>query len=573
MSTPGHGSDRARRPRTRHTGRLAGAGRDEALTVGLRDDASLRRELAHNRSLFAAAVDAARERAEAGRHRSAVEWCRVASSYAMTNATGQLRSTELEEVVDEVAARVLRPGPGRGGAGASSGGRRVLHVLTEAHAVGGLTRLVARWIARDRRSASSVAVTRQGQVAEVLARAACESGGTAVALGAPTADPLERAQRLRDLASGADVVVCHLHSDDVVTAAAFGAGYDGPPVALYNHADHLFWLAPSGTRVVVDARDAGLAVSRRARGVPAELSFLLPLPIPRVDPPDPPRAASLRVDDDQVVGITVARQIKFQDTRFGPTFGQLIAAALAENPQLVFCAVGPAADAHPWPALRRSFGDRVVLPGPVADPLPYLGAADIYLDTFPFSSTTSLLEATAAALPAVSLDAHRGLTAVLGLADLLPEGADRPRDVEGFLDRISELVGSAELRSSRGAAARRGYLGLTEEGPWLDSLERLYERLGSAPHGVLGGRPTPPTTEAVVDLGLALVGVEQNVPLLWSVAGAVHQFDAEDADALRRRVLLSRVERKLRTLVRRAPWRADTVLIRGPRRPVGRSLP
>lgn len=527
------------------------------------------KEIRHNESVFRHMIAVAEARLAAGRYQAALEWCRVASSYAMTNPIGQLRSDALERAVDGVATHTLpeftAPTPIR------NGQLRVLHVLTEASAIGGLTRMVQRWIARDSDSVSSVAITRQPEVIASLAAAAEASGGDAVGLGRDLDDSIERGASLRRLAGGADVVVCHLHSDDVVAALAFGSGYQGAPVALYNHADHLFWLAPTKATLIVDAREVGLTLTIDGRGYSPSASHMLRLLVPTLGSGasrDEARA-SLGFRAEDVVALSVARAVKYHDTPLHPQFSRIVTAALDDNPQLLMCVVGPTKDDPPWPSLLQQHPERLRVTGPVADPAPYLSAADIYLDPFPFSSSTSLLEAEASSLPTLTLDAHRGLRRALGVADFVATDADRPKDLETYRLQLAGLVRDSDLRRLRGGQARECYLAIAPEKTWLDQLHALYARLGErARQGRTIDETLPPeTNKQLIDYALAVLAVEQRVPLLWTVSGSFPRFDQRDRNSLRLRKLITRISRKIATALDIAPWWTDPILLPWHRKP------
>ena len=522
---------------------------------------SSRSRLRHNAKQFDDMVTVARARLETSRYLSAVEWCRAAAEFAMTNATGQLRSVELEHTIDAVANATI---PQSRHCMAGEGKRRVLHVMTAAGEIGGLTRLAERWISRDTSSASSVAVTRQAEVPTALAHLVERSGGRAEGLGADGADSIERASRLRFLARGADTIVCHLHSDDIVPALAFGWGYEGAPVAFYNLADHLFWVAPTGATAVVDARRAGLRLTTEARGYDDDRSLELPLPIPRRRfEPDRSIRSRMGMSANEKLAISVARAIKFRDTALTPTFSALLAHALESIPDLVFCAVGPTLAESPWADLTARFGRRVHATGPVAEPARFVAAADIYLDTFPFSSTTSLLEAASAGLPVLSLDGHDGLATVLGLADFLVDRESRPRSPDAYIQQLRKLVSSEAERARRGAAVQDGYFRVTEEDAWLAQLQRMYMQLdrSSAAGVVLRNSPGPTDSEASLTYGLILLAVEQNVPLLWSLSGSHPRFDAQDQAGLTRRRKLTRLLRKVAGISGLSEWRTDSWMV------------
>jgi hypothetical protein len=78
----------------------------------------------------------------------------------------------------------------------------------------------------------------------------------------------------------------------------------------------------------------------------------------------------------------------------GVDFLQAIGAVLKAQPKAFLIAVGPKFDAR-WMKLREDVGDRLVLveKQPATSMNTFFDAADIYLEGFPFGSTTSILEA------------------------------------------------------------------------------------------------------------------------------------------------------------------------------------
>lgn len=496
----------------------------------------------HNSSVFAGLVSLAAKRASAGRHRSALQWCRTAAGFATTNPVGILRSPELEQVVDTVAS-ALPAQPSGSPRLPPATGRRVLHVLSEAAPIGGLTRLVERWIQHDAASTSSILLTRQGTVNERLQAAVSASGGATVCLS-DNVDAVERAAVLRNLGHEVDLVVCHLQSDDAIAGAAFGRGYCGAPVAFANHGDHIFWLAPTRAQLIVSNRDIAQDLSVQVRGYSAISNQVLPLVVPdrHAQSPRDRIRTDLGVSDDQPLAVSVARAIKFQDTDLRPRFTDLLTAVLDAVPELIFCAVGPEASEEPWPGLRRRYGNRILVTGPVQDPHPYLDAADLYLDTFPFSSTTSLLEASASALAVVTFDGHQGWRKMLGIPTFIGQQADRPTTIEDLAARMAVLARDPDARQDSTRAARGIYEGYYDATQWPALLEQMYERLGRLKdqESTLGESRAPGTDAALSDYNTALWAIEQRTPLLWSIMANLDGFDRRDRVEWAARCLLSR---------------------------------
>lgn len=487
-------------------------------------------EVDHHGSVFTDLVTLAQRRAAEGRYRSALQWCRTAAGFATTNPVGVLRSTELEQVVDAVAAAVPDPRSGTPRLPPATG-RRVLHVLSEAAPIGGLTRLVERWIQHDVESASSILLTRQSTVSERLQSTVRTSGGAAFGL-ADHVDAMERASFLRGVGHEVDLVICHLQSDDVVAAVAFGHGYRGAPVAFINHGDHIFWLAPTQAQLVVSNRDIAVELSHRVRGYAESSNQVLPLVIPdrHIHSTRQQTRSELGVVSDRPLAVSVARAVKFQDTDLMPRFSDVVSAMLERVPDLMFCAVGPEPSDAPWPELRRRFGSRVVVTGPVPDPQPYLDAADVYVDPFPFSSTTSLLEASAHSLAVITLDGHQGWRKMLGIPTFVGQVEDRPTSIGALTERVALLARDTGSRSESARVAREVYEGYYDAAQWPSDVERMYEKLVRLKDqdSTLGASTVPPPDAELLDYCAALWAIEQRTPLLWTVMANHSGFDRRD---------------------------------------------
>lgn len=497
-------------------------------------------EIDHNGRVFADLVALASARAEAGRHRSALEWCRTAAGFATTNPIGVLRSSEIELAVD-IVARALPSFPRWRPSGQQ---RKVLHVLSEAAPIGGLTRLVERWIQHDASSISSVVLTRQDSVSERLQVAVTQSGGTGIGL-ADNEDSFERASKLRGLGYESDLVICHLQSDDAIACAAFGRGYQGAPVAFANHGDHTFWMAPTQTRLIISNRDVGQLLSVQARGYAESFNRVLPLLVPDRQSNSSRQhvRSNLGIPDDRPLAISVARAVKFQDTDLRPRFSDLLSAVLDSVPELVFCAVGPMPSEEPWISLQQQYGDRVIVTGPVQDPQPLLDAADIYLDTFPFSSTTSLLEASANSLAVVTFDGHVGLRKALGISTFVFQSTDRPTDIEGLSSRIKLLARDTSARQESARAARSVHDGYSNETQWQLLLQQMYAALDQKNRlkETIHMNPAPTPDARLLDYCTALWAIELRTPLQWRILANLHGFDLRDRLRWTARCSVSRV--------------------------------
>ena len=399
-------------------------------------------------------------------------WAQVAAHFAWMSHPGYFTSLELEARLSSSWSprRIDPPIPVR------SGPSRVLHVLTQAYGVGGHTRLAWRWIRADRGRKSSVVLTGQGlaTIPRQLSESVAAAGGSLSDLSSNRGGLLVRAAALRALMANADIVVLHVHPYDTLPILAMAAWVDRPPVLFMNHADHVFWVGATVSDVVVNIRGSSARLASARRGVEASRLALLPIPI---DPPDrsPSRMEArhaLGLDAGEVVALSVAASYKFEPNG-APDFIETLIPVLTRVPNLTVLAVGPSPEGRWAAAEARSLG-RLRALGVRSDLDLLYRAADLYVDSFPFCSLTSLLEAGSHGLPLVSLGGRPGdeiLSADLpGLEDVLLV-ADDP---DAYARSVIALAEDRDARVQTGERTRQ-CVGVVSSGEgWLRQLESVY---------------------------------------------------------------------------------------------------
>src|SRR5437016_4559302 len=160
--------------------------------------------------------------------------------------------------------------------------RNVLHIATGALAFGGHTRTIKNWITADSDSRHSLLLTYQTEdfpVPSWVRDAVWNQGGELIVLP-PSAPLLSKALWTREVwQSGADLVVLHIHQHDVVPVIAFAVD-EGPPVALLNHADHVFFLGISVSDCIINLRPIGEQWTRGRRYASRNTVLPIPLTVP-----------------------------------------------------------------------------------------------------------------------------------------------------------------------------------------------------------------------------------------------------------------------------------------------------
>lgn len=458
--------------------------------------------------LIDAGTARARAAADDGDAEAALQWVQtVAGFIAHAGTFGRLASAALERIALEAAATL--PAPALHAASTASPPRRVLHVLTEAFAILGHTKLCRRWIALDTGPARHdvVLLDAFGPTPPALADAVALRGGTLTRLDRRW-PLLERSRALRAMAwAHADLVVLHVHPNDAIPLVAFGID-GGPPVLLMNHADHEFWLGGAVADRVVDSRDSGQQWTRRFRGIDRHALLPVPLEPGPARPSDADARLALRhrvraelgIPADAFVFLTVGTPNKYRPVP-GLSFLGAAEAVLARLPGSRLLAIGPRSEGD-WAESARRTGGRLLPIGPRQGLDGYRAAADLYLESLPAGSLTALLEAGLAGLAVVRAPARsRPPHAADGEA---LDGFPQPADLGAYVDEALALAADPRRRAAAAARLQRQVLDIHCRPGWNDRLAAVMTSV-QGPHRVHRNQPPQPLEPAEATIKLAHV--------------------------------------------------------------------
>lgn len=489
-----------------------------------------------------------------------------AASFTCRFHTGRFADGALENLVLAIG-RATGPTDRPVRERAPGGKLNVLHVATSVIAIGGHTRMMHRWIAQDHGNCHSLALTRQGRgaIPTWLSDEIASTGGHVLTFGELTSD-CERAARLRIEAHDyADLVVVHHAGTDVIPTLAFAAD-GGPPVAILNHADHLFWLGSSVADLCIDLRSVSSVHSIARRHIPNTVLLPIPLPAP-VDGIDRTAARyKLGIGNDIVMLLTVARAVKFRPCG-GQDFMATVETVLDEDQKIHLYVVGETAQGMAR-QLGRKLHPRIHCVGPIEDPAQYRAASDIYVESFPFGSSTSLLEAALDGLPVVP--ACRPLSKLLVASnDSLLDSMTNPADEAEYCERIRTFIRDPQAGQAYGRKLRHELMRYHVGVMWRSHLQGVYQAAAKLTHQP---RSIPVTRCETMpsDIGLGLFSAvpdgqsgSRGAPRPELAALRHAAFVAKDAQDFR--VARSLSFAALRTdLFGRDTWRLFLIILLGP---------
>jgi hypothetical protein len=421
------------------------------------------------------ALSLARTQPDAG-----AAYAQMAGNLAWLNHTGLFAGPRLEQMLRVLSERAPSLGAPSGRPPSRAGPElRVLHILTSAYATGGHTRHALRWIEQDQGRRHAVCLTRQEgrPVPAMLVAAVRRSGAGLTLLDQRPGGLLHRAARLRALLREADMVLVHAHPYDVVPILARGPEAALPPFVYVNHADHVFWLGVGAASALLNLRDSGRRLAIERRGVEPSRCAVLARPLGTVSERSLSRETAkerLGIDPSKVVIFTAAAASKYESFA-PPSFLDLVTPVLQRHPGAILLAAGPA-NTGEWAAAAERTGGRVVALGRRSAIDHLHAAADIYVDSYPFASLTSLTEAACCGVPLVAFRGHPESAAVLGAdAPGLDGNMFEPADVSAFGATLDALIDDQAMRRRAGHQTRAAVLDTHVGVAWQAGCAALYD--------------------------------------------------------------------------------------------------
>ncbi len=363
-----------------------------------------------------------------------------------------------------------------------------LHVLSEALPAGGMTALAIRWMKNDcsSRIHSAALISQRSPVPDDFYQAVSDAGGC-VYVANPAYSLSQRATWLRDLLTHlvTHIIVHAAFTDVVVWGAAFGVP-GGPPVLLVNHAANLFWAGGSIVDLVVNARGSELEKQWTVvhRGIPRCATVPIPLMEARsftfeeASKSQVKRIAKelLGILPDAIVILTVGAHFKYLPID-GLDFVAVFESILRSLPNAHLVAVGFEAD-RCWREASNRVESRIRVLGVLSQSQleKVHEATDLYVEGFPFGTTTALLEAGAKGIPVVLSPAQcpppYGTDGV-ALDDVVP----RAQTLDDYRDWIIRLVTDPHERASEGRKIRESIIKHHTGQGWNDYLAQAFATL------------------------------------------------------------------------------------------------
>jgi hypothetical protein len=463
---------------------IANAGRELLFGTGANVASGSPDEHAVLRSFneFDGYVRIAQRAEQEGQLASAAIYAAVAAGIAANRHCGVFTSHRLESLLNSIGQQITA-GETNSETHPSKPIQKVLHVCTETYPIGGVTKMLGLWLRTDRSRRYGLALTQQrGPVPKSLLASIAESSAELHQLNTSVGDCLDWAARLRKLAKRYDAVVLHIHCEDIIAPLAFADTRGMPPVLLLNHADHLFWLGVAISDVIINLRDAAMELSISRRFTEPQRNTIIPTLVESVQR-ERSRAEAKRAlgfGETTTMLVSVARAAKYRSLG-DIAYADLISPVLMQAPNAIMVVVGPG-KMPDWSHAVAQTDGRIISIEATPDPRLYFEAADIYVDSFPFASSTSMLEAANYCLPLLTLCEGQREPAIFQINHVaLARSALRANSIAEFQSLLLRLISDEELRYSWGCSAFEAVRSDHQHPGWLKCLDATFDRARELP--------------------------------------------------------------------------------------------
>jgi hypothetical protein len=234
--------------------------------------------------------------------------------------------------------------------------------------------------------------------------------------------------------------------------------------------------------VVINLRDAARQISGERRRIVPERNLVMPTvvdPTVRRRSRDEAKRA-LGLDPAKKILLSVAREVKYI-TYNGLTYAERHLPILEAHPEAELVVVGVGAPPDWKPAIKACSG-RIRPFASQADPRPFYEAGDIYVDSYPFVSSTSMMEAAGYGMPTVTMfEAPEGAE-IVGINHVgLAGGVAVAHSAHEYFTILTKLLSDCEAREEAAERARRATESTNVPPAWLNYLNEVFASAATLP--------------------------------------------------------------------------------------------
>lgn len=409
-----------------------------------------------------------------GNYFGSVYYSSYAATFAWTHHPGSFFSGDLESTLISIGAKRVRSNKTINNEFLNDNRLKVLHVASEVYDTGGHSREIINWIENTKEHYNNLLVlTRAFNIGPYILASLKRRKINTVFINNGKNDIFDVASKLKNISRDwPDYIILHTHPDDVVPLLAYSS-FEGPPILLFNHADHVFWLGSEISDAILNIRKEGLDLSNERRNTSS--NFLLPLPLESKESIDHRNKDKAFMKNKKII-LTMASDYKYTPLE-NYSFSNFFKKFLEKRKDVGLIAIGTYKNGN-LSSLYNRFPDRVILVPPTPNIQEFLSVADLYIDSFPMSSLTSYLDVGMKGIPIVGL--KNGVVPFLSAKD--PAFDNIPFQVffnsqDVLESELDYLLDNNEERTERGIQIRDRIIKNHCNTEWFDLANENLRRV------------------------------------------------------------------------------------------------
>lgn len=322
-----------------------------------------------------------------------------------------------------------------------------LHVMTESYLTGGHTRIVEKWVnSSDKNEQHSLLLLNQHSITpNWLIEVISHKNGTLYNL-TNIKNHIEKASKLRTIASSYEYIVLHTHVYDVSPILAFGTEEFQRPIIFVNHSDHLFWLGISIIDMLTEGSRDAISFTKLKRGLVNQK--LLPVPLEetnvlKIEKIDILKKLNLPTEPNVkfIVSMASSQKYRLEDNN---KFILMALEIINKNEYARIIVIGPDKNKEKeWLAAYEKSNGKIDAVGlKKRDEVNlYKKICDIYIDSFPFNSYTSFLEFAVLGIPSFALKT------VFNDLDILKNTPNHFKNIEDLVKEVSSVLSDSKQKN------------------------------------------------------------------------------------------------------------------------------
>lgn len=281
---------------------------------------------------------------------------------------------------------------------------KILHVMTEAYGTGGHTRLAELFIKNiSSKYKQDILLTRQTyELPNNISSLECLDQKYLL----KNKDIFDKSKELFKIASEYEYIVLHTHKDDVLVNLTFGTTKFKRPVLFVNHADHAFWCGGSVADMVLELSGEGMEFSKKIRGIKHNKVMNIPIEKKESSLTKKEARKNLSIKKNKKIILSIATEYKYGSTKDEVSnFINMAKNIVKDIDNCEFILIGPSIDNKYWREAYDYTSGKINPIGMQSREIleQYTSAADLYIESFPFSSYSAYLEVLNSGLQSLTL--------------------------------------------------------------------------------------------------------------------------------------------------------------------------